>query len=77
MPEEPSEDSSQGQVEDWEMVTMREIATMKEIEEEMEEMGGMVKTVETTVVKKIDGSENSRYDIFMKPTKLTDDERRP
>jgi hypothetical protein len=50
-----------------EMVTMKEVA---------EEMGEMVTTVETTVVKKIDGSENSRYALFAEPTKLTDDERR-
>jgi hypothetical protein len=45
---------------------------MKEV---TEEMGEMVTTVETTVVK-IDGSENSGYDMFAEPTKLTDDERR-
>jgi hypothetical protein len=38
--------------------------------------GMMVKTVETTVVKKIDGIENSGYDMFAEPTKLIDDERR-
>ena len=42
----------------------------------MEEMWEMVKVVEITVVKKIDGSENSGYDIFAEPTKLIDDERR-
>ena len=30
----------------------------------------MVTMVETTVVKKIDGSENSGYDMFAEPTKL-------
>jgi len=42
----------------------------------MQEMGEMVKTVETTVVKKIDGIENSGYDMIAEPTKLIDDERR-
>ena len=35
-------------------------------------MEEMMTTVETTVVKKIDGSENSGYDMFAEPTKLTD-----
>jgi hypothetical protein len=54
------------------MVTMKEIA-MKEI---AEEMGEMVTTPETTVAKKIDGSENSGYDMLAEPAKLIDDERR-
>jgi hypothetical protein len=49
---------------------------MKEIAEEMGEMREMVTTVETTAVKKIDGSENSGYDMFAEPTKVIDDARR-
>ena len=36
----------------------------------------MVTMKEVAEEKKIDGSENSGYDMFAEPTKLTDDERR-
>jgi hypothetical protein len=49
---------------------MGEMVTMKEVAGEMEVMEEMMTTVETTVVKKIDGSENSGYDMFAEPTKL-------